>query len=263
MATLARWSALRDGQKEAGYNGRTRAMKTPYGLKLIENCLTCPLHRDRLFCNLAPGALAILDAISFPTIYPKGAVLFIEGQNPRGVFVICNGRVKLSASSAGGKSLILRIADPGEVIGLPGTISGKPYEATAETLEPIQANFIPRKPFLDFLRVHGEVALRVAETLTEIYYATYREVRCLGLSESVEEKLAYFLLDFAARHSADNDPTRVVLTLTHEEIAAIIGSSRETVTRLFADFKRKGLVQVQGSALVLADKTGLQGLLQA
>ena len=75
--------------------------------------------------------------------YP--AILFVEGQEARGVFVICNGRIKLSASSADGKSLILRIAEPGEVVGLPGTISGKPYEVTAEALEPIQANFIPRE----------------------------------------------------------------------------------------------------------------------
>jgi CRP/FNR family cyclic AMP-dependent transcriptional regulator len=238
-------------------------MKTPYGLEIIENCLACPLHHDRLFCNLSPPALAGLDAISSAAIYPKGAILFVEGQEPRGVFVICNGRVKLSASSASGKSLILRIADPGEVIGLPGTISGKPYEATAEAQEPIQANFIPRKPFLEFLRAHGEVALRVAETLSDIYYATYREVRCLGLSGSVEEKLARFLLDFAAGHASGNGETRTVMTLTHEEIAETIGSSRETVTRLFADFKRKGLVEIRGATLVITDKTGLLQLLAA
>jgi CRP/FNR family cyclic AMP-dependent transcriptional regulator len=247
----------------AAYNAPTKAMKTPYGLEVIESCLTCPLHRDRLFCNLAPGALAGLDAISSPATYPKGAILFVDGQQPRGVFVICNGRVKLSATSAGGKSLILRIANPGEVIGLPGTISGKAYEATAEAQEPTQANFIPREPFLEFLRAHGEVALRVAEALSDIYFAAYREVRCLGLSGSVEEKLAGFLLDFAARHASDDGQTRVLLTLTHEEIAQIIGSSRETVTRLFTDFKRKGLVQVHGSTLVLADKAGLQQLLAA
>jgi CRP/FNR family transcriptional regulator, cyclic AMP receptor protein len=242
-------------------------MKTPYGLEIIESCLTCPLERDRLFCSLSPTGLAGLDAISSSATYPRGAILFVEGQEPRGIFVICNGSVKLFATSAAGKSLILRIADAGEVIGLPGTISGKPYEATAEAQEPIQANFIPRKPFLDFLRANGEVALRVAEALSDIYYATYREVRCLGLSGSVEEKLAGFLLDFATRHPSGKGtpnigPTRAVLTLTHEEIADTIGSSRETVSRLFADFKRKGLVQVHGSSLVI-DRPGLQGLLDS
>jgi CRP/FNR family cyclic AMP-dependent transcriptional regulator len=238
-------------------------MKTPYGLEIIENCLSCPLRRDRLFCDLAPAALAGLDAISSAATYPKGAILFVEGQEPRGIFVICNGRVKLSASSAGGKSLILRMVEAGEVIGLPGTISGKPYEATAEAQEPIQANFIPRKPFLEFLRAHGEVALRIAEMLSDIYYATYREVRCLGLSGSVEEKLARFLLDFAAGHASDKGQTRAALTLTHEEIAETIGSSRETVTRLFADFKRRGLVEVRGSTLVITDKARLLELVVA
>jgi CRP/FNR family transcriptional regulator, cyclic AMP receptor protein len=236
-------------------------MKTPYGLQVIESCLTCPMTHDRLFCNLPSRTLEGLDEISSSATYPKGAILFVEGQEPRGVFVICNGRIKLSASAADGKSLILRIADPGEVVGLPGTISGKPYEVTAEALEPIQANFIPRAVFLKFLREHGEVALRVAEILSDIYHATYREVRYLGLSGSAGEKLARFLLDLAAerRKTSDGaDADRVELTLTHEEIAQIIGSSRETVTRLFADFKRKHLIEVDGSTLVITNKVGLE-----
>lgn len=238
-----------------------RVMKTPYGLQVIESCLTCPMMQDRLFCNLPPRTLEGLEAISSSATYPKGAILFVEGQEPRGVFVICNGRVKLSASSADGKSLILRIADPGEVVGLPGTISGKPYEVTAEALEPIQANFIPRDVFLKFLREHGEVAVRVAEILSDIYHATYREVRYLGLSGSAGEKLARFLLDLAAERrktSEGRDADRIALALTHEEIAQMIGSSRETVTRLFADFKRKRLIEVHGSTLVITNKAALE-----
>jgi len=238
-------------------------MNAPYGIEITENCAECSHSRPGFFCDWSRPALQALNQVSHKSTLPAGALLFVEGQVPRGVFVICNGLVKLSTSSAGGKSLILRMAAPGEVIGLPGTISGKPYEATAEALEPIQANFIPRKPFLEFLRTHGEVALRVAQALTDIYYAAYREVRCLALTGSVEEKLASFLLDFAAARASDNAQTRVVLTLTHEEIAGMIGATRETVTRLFTDFRRKGLVQLHGSSLVITDKTGLQKLLAA
>ncbi len=243
-----------------------KPMKTPYGLEVIESCLTCPMMRDRLFCNLPQRAIEGLDEISSSAMYPKGAILFVEGQEPRGVFVICNGKVKLSASSADGKSLILRIADPGEVVGLPGTISGKPYEVTAEALEPIQANFIPRNAFLKFLREHGEVAVRVAEILSDIYHAMYREVRYLGLSGSAGEKLARFLLDLTAQNGktsgeADGSP-RVTLTLTHAEIAQMIGSSRETVTRLFADFRRKHLVAVHGSTVVITNKADLEKIFQ-
>jgi CRP/FNR family transcriptional regulator len=213
-------------------------------------------------CDLPSTAREDLDAISSSATYPKGAILFVEGQQARGVFVICHGRVKLTASSTDGKSLILRIAASGEVVGLPGTISKKPYEVTAETLEPVQANFIPCDSFLSFLRKHGEVALRVAEMLSDIYHATCREVRYLGLSGSASAKVARFVLDLAGERglppSKGGEQNRAKLTLTHAEIAEIVGSSRETVTRVFADFKRKQLVKVTGSTIVITDQLGLE-----
>jgi len=231
----------------------------PYGLHVIESCIGCPLIADKIFCDLSKNALVGLDDISSQASYPKGATLFVEGQEPRGVFVVCSGRVKLSAGSADGKTLILRIAESGEVVGLPSTISGKPYEVTAEALEPIQANFIRREPFLKFLREHGEAALRVAEILSEIYQATYREVRYLALSGSAAGKLARYLLDFAQAHGKPvGGKVRATMILTQEEIAEMIGASRETVTRLLATFKRRGLIEVHGSSLVIKDIAGLE-----
>ena len=235
-------------------------MKTPYGLQVIESCLTCPIMKDHLFCNLSSETLRKLDAISSSATYPKGAILFVEGQEARGAFVLCNGRVKLSTGSSHGKSVILRIAEAGEVVGLPGTISGKPYEATAEALEPIQANFLPRQQFLQFMHEHGDAATRVAEMLCHIYYATYQEVKYLGLSESAAEKLARFILDLVPSGQHDG-PIRVQLTLTHEEIAEMVGASRETVTRLFASFKKDKLIEVHGSTLLIKDAPGLRGLI--
>src|SRR6202047_2314370 len=109
------------------------SMRPPYGLDIIESCLICPLRHDRIFCDLPLHDLEALQALSSLATYPKGSLLFVEGQESRGIFILCNGRVKLSAGSADGKSLIMRFAAGGEIIGLPGTISGKPYELTAET----------------------------------------------------------------------------------------------------------------------------------
>ena len=97
-----------------------------------------------------------VEAISSSESHPKGAILFVEGQEADGVFILSSGRVKLTTASADGKSLLLRVAEPGEMIGLPGTISGKIYVLTAEALEPIQVNVISRRPFIEFLREHGE-----------------------------------------------------------------------------------------------------------
>ena len=235
-------------------------MRAPYGLQIIESCLNCPLVKDRIFCDLPHNVLAMLDDISSASTYPRNAFLFVEGQESRGVFVICNGRVKLSIGSAEGKSILVRVAAAGEIVGLPGTISGKPYEVTAEALEPLQANFIPRNAFQQFLRQHGEVALRVAEMLSQIYQATLAEVRYLGLSVSTAGKLARFLLDLPTSPNQSGN-LRATLTLTHNEIAGVIGASRETVTRLLANFKREGYIEVHGSTIVFTNERDLHKLL--
>jgi CRP/FNR family transcriptional regulator len=229
-------------------------------LEIIESCLSCPHREDRLFCNLPSGAVERLAAITSASAYPKGATLFVEGQSPRGVFILCSGRVKLSTSSADGRTLILRIAEAGEVLGLPATVTGKPYELTAEVLEPTQANFVSRQDFLVFLREHGEAALRVAQQLGETYHSAIAEMRSIGLSHSAGEKLARFLLDLAPGQDGQTGVVKVTLTLTHEEIAQMIGASRETVTRLFSDFKKKQFLQVKGSTLIIKDRAGLQSL---
>lgn len=235
-------------------------MRSPYGLEIIENCIACPLLQERVFCNLSPAGLQRLSTITSASSYPKGATIFVEGQTPRGVFILCNGRVKLSTSSTDGRTLIVRIADPGEVLGLPATVTGKPYELTADVIEPTQANFISRTDFLNFLRDHGEAALRVAQQLGETYHAAIAEMRSIGLSHSAAEKLARFLVEWCASHGNGKGELRAQLTLTHEEIAQTIGASRETVTRLFTDFKKKQLLQIKGATLVVLDKAGLENI---
>ncbi len=235
-------------------------MLSPYGLEIVESCLTCKLRADKIFCNLPPATVQALEAIKYTTAYPKGAVLFVEGQAPRGVFILCRGRVKLSICSSDGKTLILKIAEAGEVLGLSASVSGKPYELTAETLDPCQVNFVKREDFLRFLREHNDVCLRVAEQLSEKYNTACHEIRSLGLSHSAAEKLAKLLLEWSLKNGGARQPDRMKLTLTHEEIAQMIGTSRETVTRLFADFKKRQLIQLKGSTLVIRNRSALENL---
>jgi len=233
---------------------------SPYGLEIIESCVTCKLRADKIFCNLTAHTVQALEAIKYTTAYPKGAVLFVEGQAPRGVFILCRGRVKLSICSSDGKTLILKIAEAGEVLGLSASVSGKPYELTAETLDPCQVNFVKREDFLRFLREHNDVCLRVAEQLSEKYNTACHEIRSLGLSHSAAEKLAKLLLEWSVKNGGARQPDRLKLTLTHEEIAQMIGTSRETVTRLFADFKKRQLIQLKGSTLVIRNRAALESL---
>ena len=183
-------------------------------------------------------------------LFRPGAVLFVEGQSPRGVYVICSGRVKLTTTSRDGKTLILRIAQAGEILGLHGTVSGKPYELTAETLQPCQLDFVKREDFLKFLQSHADACLHAAQHLSHDCQSAYDMIRSLGLSHSVSEKLARLLLEWANEGEETKDGIRIKIALTHEEIAQLIGTSRETVTRVLGEFREKEFAQLRGSTLV-------------
>jgi CRP/FNR family cyclic AMP-dependent transcriptional regulator len=233
-------------------------MRAPYGLTILDNCAACPIREEHLFCDLPLAAVQKLNGIKSTAVYPKSAMLFIEGQQPRGVFVLCGGKAKLSTSSSEGKTIITKISEPGDVLGLNATISNRPYEVTAEMIEPGQANFITRDALLQFMREYGEVALRIAEQLSRNYYTAYEEIRTLGLASSPAEKLAKLLLSWESGKGKADGPLQLKLTLTHEEIAEMIGTTRETVSRLFSDFKKKQWLQVKGSTLVIRNKPALQ-----
>lgn len=237
-------------------------MRAPYGLNIIDNCVTCPVRAEHLFCNLPAAVLQKLNEIKSTAVYPKSAMLFIQGQQPRGVFVLCAGRVKLSTSSREGKTIITQLSDAGDVLGLNATVSNRPYEVTAEMVEPGQANFIARDAFLQFLQQNGEVAVRVAEQISRNYYTAFEEIRTLGLTSTPAEKFAKVLLSWSVESEDPAKPAQIRMTLTHEEIAEMIGTTRETVSRLFSEFKKKQLLQVKGTTLTIHNKEALERMLR-
>ena len=234
-------------------------MPSPYNLDIHNTCTECTVRAERLFCNMAASAIAAVDAIKFTGVYPKGSLLFVEGEMPRGIFILCSGRAKLTTSSTEGKTLIVKIAEPGEVLGASATILGKPYEVSAETIEPAQLNFLKRDDFLKLLGTNVEVCMHTAQQLSEKYHAAQREIRSLGLSQTTSEKLAKLLLDWCARGGEETAKgVRLKVLLTHEEIAQMIGTTRETVTRLLSDFKRKKIIEMKGSSVFVLEKNSLE-----
>ncbi|MGC2527655.1 MAG: Crp/Fnr family transcriptional regulator [Candidatus Acidiferrum sp.] len=235
-------------------------MKGPYGFESNEHCQTCKSKGNGFFCELSTPALKDFDEIRSTTTYPEGAVLFLEKQEPRGIFVLCAGEVKLSISSSGGKTLILRIAKPGEVLGLMATISGIPYEVTAETIRPCQVAYIRQKDFLRFIAKHPEAYQNVMRQMTSLYQGACNQLRTVGLSASAPEKLARLLLDWSSNGKETEQGTQVRMPLTHEEIAALIGTTRETVTRTLSEFKSNHLVALHGSNLMISNRPALESL---
>jgi len=236
-------------------------MKSPYGLP--SECVACHLRADNFFCALSPQSLQTFNQIKHGTVFPEGAVIFVEGQKPRGIFVLCQGRAKLCTTSRGGKTFILRIVNPGEVLGLDAVVSGKAYEVTARTMQPCQMNFVNRENFLRFLKEHGDACLRAAQHLSGYCQDAYEVVRSIGLSHSVSGRLAKFLLASATNSLVTEGVIHAKLVLTHEEIAQLTGTSRETITRILIDFRRMEIAQFRGTNLIIHNKLALERLAAA
>ncbi len=238
-------------------------MRGPYGFDMSESCLACKGSMSCSFGQLPAKAAKDFNSLKSISAYPEGAVLFMECQDPRGVFIVCEGEVKLTISSSEGKTLILRIAQAGEILGLMSVLSGKPYEVTAETLHPCQIAFVRREDFQQFMAEHPEALQGVVKQLSSNYHGACEQLRTVALSTSAPGKLARLLLEWSTEDEETKSGSRVKLHLTHEEIAEFIGSSRETVTRTLSEFKSRQLVKRKGSTLMISDRAALESLVSA
>jgi CRP/FNR family transcriptional regulator, cyclic AMP receptor protein len=212
---------------------------------------------DGLFSQLSAAELKNLNAITHMSAHPAGGVLFAEQQKSEGFFQICEGAVKLSMNSRYGKTLILRIAKPGDVIGLWAAMSELPYEATAQCLEPCRVAFVSNDNFRRFLTRYPRVFQCVCNCLGAHYKAVCEQLSAVGLASSVLERLSRFLLDWSADQGTAKNESHFSLTLTHEQIAEYTGVSRESVTRGLSYLKSKQLLYVHGSTVVIPNRASL------
>lgn len=222
-------------------------------------CANCETQGEPFFCGILKNGRRGLAGPAEE--FPRGVLLFTEGQRPRGVYLLCRGRVKLSTSSGDARVLITDISGPGDVLGLSAVVSDNAYEGSAETLDACRLIFINRQDFLLLLDQHPGALMQATRQLSRDYRTAHRQASILGLSSRAAGKLASVLLKQAAL-----DGTRAAsgveirLALTHEELGQLIGASRETVTRLLNEFKRRHVVEVSGTALLIRDRPALEAL---
>lgn len=235
---------------------------TRYGIEACHHCGACKWRTDSFFCQFDPETLAAFDAITFANVYPNDALLYAEGEAPAGLFILCYGSAKLSISSGTGKTLITRMVQPGETLGLSSVLSGNPYKSTAETVSSSQLKFVKREDFLRFVNEHRDVQFNIARQLIEECESDANQIRALGLANSAAERLAQLLLAWcedSGQPSASG--MRIPVTMTHEDISQMIGTSRETVTRLLKSFREKKIITMRRSSMTLHKKSDLEDLI--
>jgi CRP/FNR family transcriptional regulator, cyclic AMP receptor protein len=199
-----------------------------------------------------------------PVFYPKGGMFFLEGQSATGVFLLRTGRAKESMVSNKGKTAIVRVVGPGEILGLSAVLTGAAHESTVETLEPTHCDFVRKRLFLHVLKTSGQLGQMVASQLTRNCTEAYAAIRCLGVSGSVPERLARLLLHWAecplANENRDAVAVRIRVTLTREEIGQFVGTTRETTSRILGEFREKKWISMNGCIWTIADEGAVRRL---
>jgi CRP/FNR family transcriptional regulator, cyclic AMP receptor protein len=181
--------------------------------------------------------------------FAKGDRVLCEGDSADHVYVMCHGRVKLTASSSDGRSLLLGIAGPGAVLGMAAALYGQRNGRASGT---VRVEGDRRAKFLKFMEEYRDVNRNAALTMARDYEEALSSARRLALSGSAAQKLANVLLDWGRNKAADETKQlEFQMPLTHDELGNMAGLSRETVTRILTKFQQEGLLERDGKMMIL------------
>jgi CRP/FNR family transcriptional regulator len=222
-------------------------------------CQSCPQAGKHAFCNLGQESRSFLESNSVSMEYPRGSVLFREGDRTSAVFVLCSGKAKISATSREGRTMILRIANAGDVLGMSSALTTREYEVTAEALEPCRARVLHLKHLTTMLQEYGDAGMGAARALAEDYRAAFDEARLMALPASPAGRVARLILDWADNARKSASPF-ITMSLTHEEVAAMTATTRETVTRTLSRFRKDKIISTRGVALTVLQPRALEQL---
>jgi CRP/FNR family transcriptional regulator, cyclic AMP receptor protein len=205
------------------------------------------------------GEINSLNIRNLDSLHGRGSVLFAEGEPARGVYVLRTGRAAVSISSREGRIVTLRMVQAGDVLGLNAVLRDSTYEATVKTLEPSRVNFISRAELIALVENSDTGAVAVMRLLSRELAQLTERARSLLLPQTAGARLAQLLLQWSKEPQENNSRSRVIdKVFTHEEVAQMIGSSRETVTRLLASLSRKEIIRITSDSIVIRDLAALE-----
>lgn len=208
------------------------------------------LEKVDLFASATPDERAQIESYTSRRRYPRGTVIVAEGDSNQSLYVIVSGKVKVYLTDADGREIILRFQGPGEYFGELALLDDAPRSATVIGVEPTELLVLPKAGFERCLIEHPTTAISTIRALTKRVRTLTEEVRALALLD-VYGRLSRVLTQLAE----DQDGTLVVTQrLTHQEIANMVGSSREMVTRILKELTMGGYVTVGNGSMTINRK---------
>jgi CRP/FNR family transcriptional regulator len=181
------------------------------------------------------------------SIHGRGAVLFAEGEPVRGAYIMRSGRASVSISSSEGRVVILRMAQPGDVLGLNSVIHNGSYDTTVKAVEPCRTDFIPRAELIELMEQSEAGARAILKILSRDFTELTDRAKLVLLPQTVSGRLARLLLE----GTLEKVPT-------HEQIAQMICTSRETVTRLLIMLGKQQVIRVKSGTILILDRLALE-----
>ncbi|MEW5745663.1 MAG: Crp/Fnr family transcriptional regulator [Nitrospirota bacterium] len=209
-----------------------------------------------LFHGLQEEQLEEVVTMMVDQVFGKGQAIFTEGEEATGFYVVASGRVKIFKISSEGKEQILHIMGPGETFGEVPMFAGGHYPAHAEAIEKSRVFFFPRSGFLDLIKKDPSLAMNMLAELSRLLRQLTRLVEELSLKE-VPGRLAAYLLYLSDREDGSGE---LELTITKGQLASLLGTIPETISRILGKLSSQGIIQVQGRRITLLDRRALEGL---
>ncbi|MGB3510633.1 MAG: Crp/Fnr family transcriptional regulator [Microcoleaceae cyanobacterium] len=214
------------------------------------------LANTQIFNNLPPEHLEALAQVAIAQTYQKKELIFWEGEAGIGFFIIFSGKVKIFKLSSEGKEQILHIFSTGEHFAEVPAFDGKCFPASAEALTQTELLFFPRIAFLELLEKQPTIAINMLTVFAKYLRLFAKLIEDLSLKE-VPGRLAVYLLELSENSS---DPSQVKLNMTKTQLAALLGTIPETLSRVFAKLSEQGLISIDGSSVKLLNFHGLRVL---
>jgi CRP/FNR family transcriptional regulator len=221
------------------------------------------LQTTLMFRGLSSSQLIPIVAIAQIQFFNKGELIFQQGNESTGFFIVKKGRVKVFILSSQGKEQILHIIEEGEHFAEVAALDGQPFPASAAALETVELIFFPRLAFLDLLCQHPDVCINMLSRLSQHLRHLTKVIEELSFKD-VTQRLADYLLNLASLtsdtsfESSQSQPSVITLDLNKSQLAARLGTIPATLSRTFYRFSSEGLITVEGSQVTLLDCDRLQ-----
>ena len=209
-----------------------------------------------LFNGLPEDQLSAIRQIAVEKQFSKGQTIFSEGDETKGFFVVVDGRVKIYKVSSEGKEQILHIFEPGQSFGEVTVFTGQQLPANAQTLSKTRILLFPRSAFVDLITANPSLALNLLAIMSKKLRQFAAQIENLSLKE-IPARLASYLIYLAEEQGTED---AVKLNVSKGQLASLLGTIPETLSRIFAKLSGQNLIRVEGPRITLLDRQGLEDL---